>query len=222
MSNSMKREIRRVTKALYSEKTDFEHIEKFALFSRKKSNLRTYIAIKIAARLEEPLKRTDVEKANREFVASIAHIGDKSLFNEIVKLNRSIAELLWLQATLNILKRKAAHQTAEHSYLGTIYSLEKDNLGPVSQARKDEFRDICFQCEEAEKNLELAVLKSLAESDPEEFVRYSKKLEEWRENTQLDTPESLVEDKEMADAISSEEKKLKNILSGESTDFYED
>lgn len=205
---------------LYSERrVEFEKLPRFRLFGRKKALLMTYIAIKVATRLEEPLKRGEVDEACREFNESMARYSDRYLFNRIVEVNEVIARLLWVQATLDIARRRFAHRVDEHSYYGAIYAQEKQNRGPISKIKREAVKAMTSEMEGLKRRLEEGELEQLKVSDPVEHDRYARELEELRAKLDFESPENLKKRKEVDELVAFEEVVLVALLSIKSKDF---
>ena len=221
MKTQLKNEIFRVTKALYSERVKFEKIHRFVLFGRLKSQLVTNLAVRVAARLEEPLKREDLDMAFYDLTLALKNQKDETLFRKIVDESRNVANLLWMKSTLEILKRSACHQRDEYSFLGMIYTLEKTNKGPISRDRREWAKSKYDKMAPLSEEIERLELEALEKEDPEEYLRHIKEVAAWKLRTQIDTPESLESEKELAEVISDHESEFSRLIQGDVTGLYE-
>jgi hypothetical protein len=221
MRSKVEKEIKRITKALYGEEIKFKNIHRFVIFGQKNSKLLTFIAIRKAVTLERPLMESDVESAHEELLLSLKWGKNKEKFLEIIRINELLSQLLWLRATLAILRRKAAHQADNYSYLGGLYALERVRLGPISDLEKLALREITGEIESVTKTLEVADLEVIKSCDRGAHDRYVRELEEWKSKTIFDSQEEQEEELEILEVIRCNEEKLVGFISGMDINFYE-
>lgn len=200
------------THALYSEQFDVDAI--VTRMSRNRAGvplLRAYVAVQIAARLAEPLNDADVDRALDAVQLSEVHF-EEPVFRDILDVHRELAEHYWARRHLTILRGKLAHKNDEHSYDGTIYSLEHSKIGPIPMEERAKCEALCKQIADLNRQIEIAELDAWKKQDEDEYQRYKEELDALALSAEVDANEEETMQLESAEVVSILEAKLNALL----------
>ena len=217
----MRRSISLATSILYAGRMDFRDLVRRISDDSRKSQLHAFIAIRCATMLDKPLSKIDVFKALSEFSLSLEY-SDKKAFDSIYETYMRLAEMLWLRMTLVVLKGKAAQQVNKYSYDGTIYALQLESKGPISESEREKWKTITHELAEASKDQEAAELEVLKATDHAAYEKHMKEIEICHSENTREAEQMRREDMDILESIYLREEMLKRIFAGNQEDGDEE
>lgn len=147
----LRRKVRRAivaaTRAIYSEQFDMDAVSRNIADGTEPNQLRlSYIAIRTATQLSEPLSKKDVVSALEEWQSA----GQDSL-----GVSRELASRGWQQLTERILAGKAACRKNKYSLKAIVYRMENAKRGPGTLAERAKWVRLAGQIQETERQLQM-------------------------------------------------------------------